>query len=153
MNVGDILRHRKGTRIATVRMHETVATAVRLLQTEETGALVVKDVCRTEGNVAVGIFTARDAARALAEHGNAGLALKISALISVQRLVSCGSADALDDVRALMHAREIRHLPVIDDYTLVGVISLDDIERAERGDDFCLSSLSGAPSQPHVQRL
>lgn len=153
MKVGDVLRHRKGTRIATVRMHETVATAARLLEAEETGALVIKDVCRTEGNVAVGIFTAREVARALAEHGNAGLALKVSALISVQQLVSCSSADPLEDVRTLMRAQQVRHLPVIDDYTLVGVISLDDIERVEGGNDFGLSSLTRAQSQPQVQRL
>jgi CBS domain-containing protein len=153
MNVSDILRHRKGTRIATVRMHETVATAARLLAAEETGALVVNDVCGTEGNVAVGILTAQDVSRALAEHGNAGLALKVSALISVQQLVSCSSADALDDVRPLMRARHLRHLPVIDDYTLIGVISLDDIERAEHGHDFCPSSLAGAQQPSQVHRL
>ncbi len=64
MKVGDILRSKKGTRIVTVRMNETVATAAQLLRTENVGALVVKDVCRTEGNVAVGMFSERDVTRA-----------------------------------------------------------------------------------------
>lgn len=68
MRVGDIL-NRKSTRIATVRMNETVATAARLLRNDNVGALVVKDVCRTEGNVAVGMFSERDVVRAVSEHG------------------------------------------------------------------------------------
>lgn len=126
MRVGDIL-NRKSTRIVTVRMHETVGTAARLLRSENISALVVKDVCRTEGNVAVGMFSERDVVRAVAEHGPAALNMKISALISVQRLVSCQSADTLAHIRDLMAEHHIRHLPVIDDYTLIGVISMRDI--------------------------
>ena len=126
MRVGDIL-NRKSTRIATVRMNETVGTAARLLRQENVSALVVKDVCRTEGNVAVGMFSERDVVRAVAEHGPAALSLKVSALISVQKLVSCQSADTIAHVRDLMAAHHIRHLPVIDDHTLVGVISMRDI--------------------------
>ena len=127
MRVGDIL-NRKNTRIATVRMTETVASAARLLREENISSLVVKDVCRTEGNVAVGMFTERDVVRAVAEHGVAGLSMRVSALISVQKLVSCNSADTLSHVRELMHENHVRHLPVIDNYTLIGVISMRDID-------------------------
>jgi CBS domain-containing protein len=151
MKVGDILRNRKETRIATVRMNETVATAARLLRTEDIGALVVKDVCRTEGNVAVGIFSDADVTRAIAEHGTAGFSLKVSALISVQQLVSCNSADTLDHVRRLMDDHRVRHLPVIDDHTLVGVISLQDLDLARDDGDIIPARTipSGAPS--HAQ--
>jgi CBS domain-containing protein len=135
MKVGDVLRNKKGTRIATVRMHETVATAAQLLRKENISALVVKDVCRTEGNVAVGMFSERDVVRAVAEHGAAGLALKVASLISVQQLVSCHSTDTLEHVRGLMREHHIRHLPVIDDYTLVGVISIRDMELAREDSD------------------
>jgi CBS domain-containing protein len=133
MRVGDIL-NKKGGRIATVRMNETVATAARLLRQENVSALVIKDVCRTEGNVAVGMFSERDVVRALAEHGPSGINLKVSQLISVQKLVSCTSTDSIDHVRDLMNSNHIRHLPVIDDYILIGVISMRDI-----------SIVSGAP--------
>lgn len=129
MTVAEILR-RKRTRIATVRMNETVATAARLLRAEAVGALVVTDVCDTEGHVAAGMFSERDVVHAVADHGAAGLALKVGALISVQRLVSCRSADSLDHVRGLMADHHIRHLPVIDDHTLVGVISMRDVNAA-----------------------
>ncbi|MEW6643472.1 MAG: CBS domain-containing protein [Pseudomonadota bacterium] len=131
MKVGDILRNRKGTRIATVRMNETVATAAELLRANNVGALVVKDVCRTEGNVAVGMFSERDVARAVAEHGPAGLAMKVAALISVQQLVSCSSTDTVEHARGLMRDHHIRHLPVIDEHSLIGVISIRDLELAE----------------------
>ena len=128
MNVGDILKHKTArTRIPTVRMNETVETAVRLMRNDAVRALVVKDVCRTEGNTAVGMFTEGDVARAMAKHGQAGLALKVGALISVQKLIACSSADTLETVAALMHHHHIRQLPVIDDHILVGVIGLSDL--------------------------
>ena len=133
MRVGDIL-NRKSTRIATVRMNETVATAARLLRNENIGALVVTDVCHTEGNVAVGMFSERDVVRSVAEHGPAGINMKVSALISVQQLVSCHSTDSLEYVRDLMNDNHIRHLPVIDDHTLIGVISMRDINATTRFD-------------------
>ena len=72
MQVGDILR-KKAARVATVRMNETVAIAAQLMRASNISALVVKDVVRTEGNTAVGMFTERDVVRAIAEHGAAGV--------------------------------------------------------------------------------
>src|SRR5665647_2876118 len=129
MKVGDVLR-KKSTRIATVRMNETVAIAAQLLRTGNISALVVKDVCRTEGNTAVGMFSERDVVRAIAEHGAAGVNLKVSALISVQQLISCRSTDTLEHVLHLMNKNHIRHVPVIDDHTLIGVVSIRDISTA-----------------------
>ena len=129
MQVEDILR-RKTTRIATVRMNETVAIAAQLMRAGNISALVVKDVCRTEGNVAVGMFSERDVVRAIASHGAAGVDLKVSSLISVQELISCRSTDTLEHVRHLMNKNHIRHVPVIDDYTLIGVVSIRDISNA-----------------------
>jgi CBS domain-containing protein len=126
MQVGDILR-KKTARVATIRMNETVAIAAQLMRASNISALVVKDVVRTEGNTAVGMFTERDVVRAIAEHGAAGVNLKISQLISVQQLVSCSSTDTLEHVRHLMNKNHIRHLPVIDDYSLIGVVSVRDI--------------------------
>jgi CBS domain-containing protein len=133
MQVGDILR-KKVARVATVRMDETVAIAAQLMRANNISALVVKDVVRTEGNTAVGMFTERDVVRAIAEHGAAGLNLKVSKLISVQQLVCCGSTDSLEHIRCLMDKNFIRHLPVIDNCSLIGVISISDISSAS-GDE------------------
>jgi CBS domain-containing protein len=129
MKVGDILC-KKAARVATVRMNETVAIAAQLMRASNISALVVKDVVRTEGNTAAGMFTERDVVRAIAEHGAAGANMKVSQLISVQQLVSCSSNDSLEHVRHLMNRHHIRHLPVIDNYSLIGVISMRDISRA-----------------------
>src|SRR5476651_986454 len=129
MQVSDVLR-KKSARVTTIRMNETVGIAAQLMRTGNISALVVKDVVRTEGNTAAGMFTERDVVRAIAEHGAAGVSLKVWQLISVQQLVSCCSTDTLEQVRHLMNKNHIRHLPVIDNYTLIGVVSLRDISKA-----------------------
>jgi CBS domain-containing protein len=129
MQVGDILRKRTA-RVATVRMNETVAIAAQLMRAGNISALVVKDVVRTEGNTAVGMFTERDVVRAIAEHGAAGLNLKVSQLISVPQLVWCDSTDTLEYAHHLMNRTRVRHLPVIDNHSLIGVISIGDISTA-----------------------
>jgi len=129
MQVGDILC-KKPARVATVRMNETVAIAAQLMRANHISALVVNDVVRTEGNTAVGMLTERDVVRAIAEHGAAGANLKVSQLISVPQLVSCGSVDTLEHVRHLMNKNHIRHLPVIDNHSLIGVIGIRDIDAA-----------------------
>jgi CBS domain-containing protein len=129
MQVGDVLR-KKNARVVTIRMNETVGVAASLMRTNNISALVVKDVVRSEGNTAVGMFTERDVVRAIAEHGAAGVNLKVSQLISIQRLVSCSASDTLDEVRHLMNVHHIRHLPVIDNFALAGVISMRDIAAA-----------------------
>lgn len=129
MQVGDVLR-KKTARVVTVRMNETVGVAARLMRANNISALVVKDVVRSEGNTAVGMFTERDVVRAIAEHGAAGVNVKVSQLISVQRLVACSANDTLDQVRHLMNIHHIRHLPVIDNFALAGVISMRDIASA-----------------------
>src|SRR3974390_1147438 len=73
MQVGDILRKRTSARGVTMRMNETVGVAAQLMRANNISALVVKDVVRSEGNTAVGMFTERDVVRAIAEHGAAGL--------------------------------------------------------------------------------
>jgi CBS domain-containing protein len=138
MNVGDVLR-KKTARVVTVRMNETVGVAAQLMRASDISALVVKDVVRTEGNTAVGMFTERDVVRAVAEHGASGVNLKVSQLISVQKLVACTSSDSLEHVRHLMNVHHIRHLPVIDDFSLAGVISMRDISAAFD------QAVSGAP--------
>ncbi|MGE5995172.1 CBS domain-containing protein, partial [Klebsiella pneumoniae] len=56
--------------------------------------------------------------------------LKVAQLISVQQLISCTSTDTLEHARHLMNVNHIRHLPVIDNYSLVSVISMRDIAAA-----------------------
>jgi CBS domain-containing protein len=125
MQVGDVLRT-KTSRVVTVRMNEIVAIAAQLMRANNISALVVKDVVRTECNTAVGMFTERDVVRVVAGHGSAGLDLKISKLISSQ-LVCCSLTDTTEHICHLMNENHMRHLPVIDNHSLIGVISVSDI--------------------------
>jgi CBS domain-containing protein len=111
-------------------MNETVGVAAQLMRTSNVSALVVNDVVLSEGNTAVGMFTERDVVRAIASQGAVGVNLKVSQLISVQRLVACSSTDTLEHVRRLMNLHHIRHLPVIDNFVLSGVISMRDVSAA-----------------------
>ena len=124
--VDDILRQKKNARIVTVRLRETVEMAVALMKRENVSALVVKDVCRTEGNVVVGIFSERDVARALATQGPAALGTQVSAALG-RPLACCTLRDTVDHVLRLMDEHEVRLLPVLEDHALVGVISISDV--------------------------
>jgi len=126
--VDDILREKKSTRIVTVRLRETVATAVALMKRENVSALVVKDVCRTEGNVVVGIFSERDVARALATHGAAALNMPVSSSLD-RPLARCALRDTVDHVLRLMDEHQVRLLPVLEDHALAGVVSISDVIR------------------------
>ncbi|WP_029011380.1 CBS domain-containing protein [Azospirillum halopraeferens] len=125
MKVEDILR-RKGTRINMVRINESVETALTLMRRENIGALVVKDVCRTEGNTVVGVISERDVVRGLVDRGPAILAQPVSELMSRNPII-CHPSDTLRHVLTLMDEHSIRHVPVLDDGTLVGVVSVRDL--------------------------
>lgn len=130
MKVADILRE-KGTRIITVRLREPVEVAAKLMTAENIGALVVKDVVRTEGNTCVGMFSERDIVRALVEHGPSIMQMPVEKLMS-KKLISCAASDDLTDVMAKMDSHGIRHLPVLEEHTLIGVLSVRDVIHALR---------------------
>lgn len=125
MNVETILRH-KEARIISVRMDETVEAAARLLHRERIGALAVQDVCHTEGNTAVGMFSERDLVRAVVEHGAAALKRQVADFTSF-RIVTCKAGDKIEHALHLMLEHHVRHLPVFEEFTLIGVISMRDV--------------------------
>lgn len=131
MKVADILVQ-KGTRIITVRLREPVETAARLMAAENIGALVVKDVVRTEGNTVVGMFSERDIVRALVEHGPDIMQMPVEKLMS-KRLISCAPGDDIRSVMEKMDRNSIRHLPVLEEHTLIGVLSVRDVIHVLRG--------------------
>lgn len=124
MRVEDVLRS-KNHRIVTVRTGETVETAAKLMKAENIGALVVKDVCRTEGNTVVGMFSERDIVRAMLEHGGKVMQMKVSDLMS-RNLITCAPTDSLHHVLKLMQDNHIRHVPVLEGFTLVGLVGVRD---------------------------
>ena len=91
---------RKGTRIISVRMDETVETAARMLRRENIGAVVVKDVCGTEGDTIVGMLSERDFLRAIVDSGPEILKKPVSRLMS-RPVISCSPRDDVDHVLGL----------------------------------------------------
>lgn len=128
MRVEDILKG-KEARVVTVRLREPVEVAARLMKSENISALVVKDVCRSEGNVVLGMFSERDIARAVVDHGASALQMRVEELMS-KKLISCSPEDELRQVMNLMVEHNIRHLPVLAEHNLVGMISARDIIEA-----------------------
>jgi CBS domain-containing protein len=125
MRVGQILRT-KGSRIISIRLREPVSAAARLMVTENIGALVVTDVVLTEGSTIVGMLSERDIVRALVTGGQDVMKLPVENL-TTKRFISCGPNDDLADVMEKMDRHGIRHLPVIEEHTLVGVVSIRDV--------------------------
>ncbi|HEY9215411.1 MAG TPA: CBS domain-containing protein [Ancylobacter sp.] len=125
MLVADLMKL-KNARVPTIRMTETVEMAATLLNRERIGAVVVKDACGSEGDTVVGIFSERDVVRAVAERGAASLKLRVADLMS-RNMISCTMDDTVDHVRALMDTHHVRHLPVLEDHQLVGVLSIRDV--------------------------
>ena len=126
--VEDILREKKSTRIPTVRMDETIATAAAMMKRDDVGALVVKDVCRTEGDVVVGLFSERDVATALATHGASAPAMPVSAFLN-RPLVRCTVDHGVEAVLRLMDEHQVELLPILEGHTLIGAISIGEIIR------------------------
>jgi CBS domain-containing protein len=119
--ISDILRS-KGSNVVKIHIADRVALAVRSLVEHRIGALVVEDRWMKP----VGIFTERDFINAIARDGAAVLGLDVQQLMSTP-IVSCRSSDRVDAVLATMTTARIRHLPVIEDKELKGIVSIGDL--------------------------
>ena len=121
MYVDSILKH-KGQDVVSAGPTDAIVETARLLNRHRIGAVVVRGA---DGQV-VGILSERDIVRGIAEKGPACLSLKVSDLMT-REVVSCRPNDSIDDIMALMTERRIRHLPVMQDGKVVGVISIGDV--------------------------
>jgi CBS domain-containing protein len=119
--ISDILRS-KGSNVVKIHTADSVALAVRCLVEHRIGALVVEDRWMKP----VGIFTERDFINAIARDGSAVLGLAVQQLMSTP-IVSCHSSDRVDAVLATMTTARIRHLPVIENKELKGIVSIGDL--------------------------
>lgn len=121
MNVETILRT-KGRAVATIRPGETVGAAVDALISRNIGALVVSE----DGERVDGIISERDIVHALARHGSR-LLLAGVAEVMTQPVVTCDPTEGVGELMAEMTNRRIRHLPVIEDGRLCGIVSIGDV--------------------------
>lgn len=121
MNVDGILRA-KGAAVVTIRPDATVGEFVRGLREERIGAMVVSEDARS----VLGIISERDVVRGLAERGPRILEAPVAEFMT-QHVVACTPQDNVKQVMALMTKRRVRHLPVVADGVLCGIISIGDV--------------------------
>jgi CBS domain-containing protein len=118
-----VLLSRKGSVVQTTRSSDTVAEAVRLMNEKKIGSLVVVDDLRV-----VGIFTERDVlSRVVGADRNPQLT-RVSAVMT-ENVVTIGPEATIGDVMDLFNHRHCRHLPVLADGELLGLISIGDVSR------------------------
>lgn len=121
MNVAAILKG-KGRAVATAPPDTALQEITERLAAKRIGAIVL-----IGGNGAVaGIISERDIIRAVAQHGPACL-LQPASKFMTRQIVTCGEGDTIDELMATMTAGRFRHIPVVQDGALVGIVSIGDV--------------------------
>lgn len=138
MNIQRVLAT-KGTHVVTTRPYVSIKEAITTMATHNIGALVVvNDVSQP-----IGIISERDIIRA-AVHNDTVLSLSIDAIMNQEFIIGT-SQDDLEAVAHTMTEKRIRHIPVVEQGKLVGIISIGDIVKTQRdqylGELYTLQSL------------
>lgn len=124
MHVARLLEH-KGAEVVTVSRSASVSEALAALAHYEIGALVVTD----DGRRIAGILSERDIVRALNVAGSMVLDQRVATLMSINPQ-TCEPKDVLDDLMGRMTELRIRHLPVVIDGEVSGIVSIGDVVKA-----------------------
>jgi len=118
--VNEILQA-KSHKLLSISPEATVLDALKLMAEKEIGALVV-----LEGDKLAGIFSERDYARKVILHGKASKDTPVSEIMT-HKVVCVEPDQSVEDCMALMTDQRIRHLPVLEDKRVIGVISIGDV--------------------------
>jgi CBS domain-containing protein len=121
MNVAAILRQ-KGRSVTTASPETMLLDVVKVLNTRRIGAIAIMG---PKGRLA-GIISERDIIHAMSARGPVCLTRPVSESMT-REVITCEESDTLDDLMALMTARRVRHLPVVIDEALVGIVSIGDV--------------------------
>ena len=125
MKVQDILQ-KKSSEIFTVHPHQTLNEASQILATHNIGSLVVVN----EQQHVIGILSERDIVRQLAEHGETTGSMTIGEVMTTEVVIAVPDDD-LAYLSNTMTNNRIRHLPVLQDGHLVGIVSIGDVVKAQ----------------------
>jgi len=112
---------RKGSNVISVKPGETVLKAAELMSERGIGGLVV-----TEGGRLVGIFTERDILRRVVAPQRDPAATRVAEVMTTP-VTACAPDTSVDECAAMMTAKRIRHLPVVADRGLAGMITIGDV--------------------------
>jgi CBS domain-containing protein len=120
MRIADVLRN-KGAAVATISPGAPVRELLAVLAEKNIGAMVVVGA---EG--VVGIVSERDVVRQLHARGPDVLSGPISQIMT-KAVATCTKSDTVDSISALMTNSRVRHVPVLDGATLIGIVSIGDV--------------------------
>ena len=112
----------KGRDVVTIEPNASLATAVNLLTENRIGALLILGADRR----IAGILSERDIVRALAERGAAALDEPVSGAMT-RKVSTCNERETIASIMERMTAGKFRHVPVIDQGRLVGIVSIGDV--------------------------
>jgi|SRR5579863_1761216 len=119
--VSSVLKH-KGHEVVTVAPDQTVSAVVKVLAQHRIGAV---PVVNEQGRI-IGIISERDIIRGMAQHAEAALKLAADKLMT-RDVHTCSHEDQLVDLMEVMTRQRIRHLPVIHEGALHGIVSIGDV--------------------------
>jgi CBS domain-containing protein len=119
--VSAVLKH-KGYLVVTVAPEQSVASVVKVLTQNRIGAA---PVINEEGQL-VGIISERDIIRGMSEHADSVLTLPADRLMT-REVRTCSSEDQLVEIMEVMTLQRIRHLPVVQNGALQGIVSIGDV--------------------------
>lgn len=122
MTVARILRQKGSSKVETIASSATVADAAAQLATRGIGALVVSD----DGARVAGIVSERDLVKWLGREGAACLNRPVADVMT-EKVVTCTPRDEIDSIMERMTGGRFRHIPVLEDGRLAGVISIGDV--------------------------
>jgi CBS domain-containing protein len=128
MRISDVLRG-KGRDVATIEPTATVGELVAALGERNIGAAVVVDGARTENSAVVGIVSERDVVRRLRDRGGDLLSATVGDIMT-RDVLTCSPDDTVDHLAEVMTERRIRHMPVLADGRLVGIVSIGDVVKS-----------------------
>lgn len=112
----------KGSDVVATRPDATIAEVAKLLREKRIGAVVVID----RSDRLTGIISERDIARGVDVHGAKLQDLKVRDLMTAD-VISCSPDDGLQKLMQIMTEGRVRHLPVVEDGKLLGIISIGDV--------------------------
>jgi CBS domain-containing protein len=124
MTVKEILS-RKGTDVVTADPNATLSEAVKLLAARRIGAVVITGADRR----IVGILSERDIVRTLAEKGPQALDSPIAEVMT-RKVITCSAAETVPEIMERMTEGKFRHVPVIEQGRLAGIISIGDVVKS-----------------------
>jgi len=126
MLVQQILKSKSDDGVVTIAPGSTLAEAAETLSSRKIGAIIVSP----DGKAVSGILSERDIVRELGKRGPSCMADSVDDIMTAD-IISCSRSESSDEVLAKMTAGRFRHMPVMENNEMIGLISIGDVVKAQ----------------------